>query len=286
LTTLVSFDRGNGFGPNELIQATDGNFYGTTQYAGGKGDGTVFKMTPKGKLTTLYRFCRSKDCDSVPFAGLVQGTDGNFYGTTTFMSHCGNCGTVFKITPTGTLTTLFKGLAKPTAAMIQATDGNFYGTTELGGANGDGTVFQIMPAGTLTTLYDFCSQTNCTDGEYPIGLVQSTNGNFYGVTTDGGAVFSGCPLGGCGTVYSLSVGLGPFVSFVRGSGKVGWKVEILGQGFRGTTGVSFNGTAAHFVVHSHTYLTATVPQGATTGFVSVTTPGGTLQSNVVFRVTK
>jgi hypothetical protein len=75
------------------------------------------------------------------------------------------------------------------------------------------------------------------------------------------------------------------VNFVRGSGKVGWRVEILGQGFTGTTGVSFNGTAANFVVQSDTYLTATIPQGATTGFVSVTTPGGTLQSNVVFRVT-
>jgi hypothetical protein len=86
--------------------------------------------------------------------------------------------------------------------------------------------------------------------------------------------------------FYRATGLGPFVSFVRSSGKVGANVEILGQGLRGTTGVSFNGTAANFVVHSHTYLTATVPQGATTGFVSVKTPNGTLQSNVVFRVTK
>jgi hypothetical protein len=76
------------------------------------------------------------------------------------------------------------------------------------------------------------------------------------------------------------------VSFVRGSGKVGWKVEILGQGFTGTTGVSFNGTAANFVVQSDTYLKATIPQGATTGFVTVKTPGSTLQSTAVFRVTK
>jgi len=71
---------------------------------------------------------------------------------------------------------------------------------------------------------------------------------------------------------------------VRNSGKVGATVEILGQGFNGTTGVSFNGTPATFSVKSDTYLTATVPGGATTGFVAVSTPSGTLKSNVPFRV--
>jgi hypothetical protein len=79
--------------------------------------------------------------------------------------------------------------------------------------------------------------------------------------------------------------LAPFVSLVRNSGKVGAVVEILGQGFIGATGVSFNGTAAAFRVKSATYLTATVPAGATTGPVTVTTPGGALTSSKVFRVT-
>ena len=101
-------------------------------------------------------------------------------------------GTVFKITPSGTLTTLhsFDGTdgANPYAGLVQATDGNFYGTTSSGGANGDGTVFKITPSGTLTTLYSFCSQSGCTDGANPdAGLVQATNGNFYGTTLDGGA---------------------------------------------------------------------------------------------------
>jgi uncharacterized repeat protein (TIGR03803 family) len=174
---------------------------------------------------------------------------------------------------------------------VQATDGNFYGTTSGGGAacysdTGCGTVFQITPAGKLTTLYSFCTSGYplCADGISPDGLAQATNGNFYGTTPQGGA--STACGDGCGTIFSLATGLGPFVSFVRSSGKVGANVEILGQGFRGTTGVSFNGTAANFVVHSHTYLTATVPQGATTGVVNVTTPDGTRQSNLVFRVTK
>jgi uncharacterized repeat protein (TIGR03803 family) len=129
-------------------------------------------------------------------------------------------------------------------------------------------------AGKLTVLHRF----DGSDGGAPYAKpIQATNGIFYGTTAEGG-------VSNHGMVYSFSMGFGPFVTFVLNSGKVGAKVEILGQGFTGTTGASFNGTAANFVVHSDTYLTATVPQGATTGFVTVTTPGGTLQSNVVFRV--
>jgi hypothetical protein len=116
-------------------------------------------------------------------------------------------------------------------------------------------------------------------------MIQDTDGNFYGTTTLGGDSSACNPsYEVCGTAYKLSMGLGPFVTFVLNSGKVGSKVEILGQGFTGTSGVSFNGTSASYVVQSDTYLTSTVPQGATTGFVTVTKPGGTLQSNVVFRV--
>jgi len=122
-----------------------------------------------------------------------------------------------------------------------------------------------------------------TDGEIPEGgLLQATDGSFYGSTFWGGDLT--CNSGaGCGTAFSISVGLAPFVAFVRDSGEVGQTAQILGQGFNGTTGVSFSGTAANFVVHSNTYLTATVPQGAT-GYVTVATPSGTLKSNVRFRV--
>jgi hypothetical protein len=82
------------------------------------------------------------------------------------------------------------------------------------------------------------------------------------------------------------MGLPPFVSLAPPAGKVGRRIEFLGQGFTGTTAVSFNGVAANFKVVSDTFLTAHVPSGATTGFVTVTTPGGTLKSNREFRVTK
>jgi uncharacterized repeat protein (TIGR03803 family) len=109
--------------------------------------------------------------------------------------------------------------------------------------------------------------------------MQATDGNFYG-TTDGGGAY------GDGTVFSLSVGLGPFVKTVPTSGKVGTAVTILGNNLTGTTSVTFNGTAAAFTVVSSTEITTAVPKGATTGEVQVTTASGTLSSNVPFRVTK
>jgi len=227
-----------------LIEGADGNFYGTTLRGGTNcglnGCGTIFKVTTKGKLTTLYGFCPQVGCNDgwLPSAGLVQATDGNFYGTTTLG-----------------------------------------GIPSCGGYNfGCGTIFEITPAGKLTTLHAF----DQTDGYEPSGLMQATNGSLYGATAFGGT-FS-CPDGGCGTIFSLSLGLNPFVSLVRDSGKVGQVGGILGQGLTGTTSVSLNGTPANFTVFSDTYLQATVPRGATTGFIEVDTPSGTLTSNVPFRV--
>src|SRR5208282_398944 len=186
-----------------LIQATDGNLYGTTNDGGSNGFGTVFKITPSGTLTTLYNFCSEPDCPdgTYPETGVIQATDGNFYGTTG--------STVFKITPSGTLIFDVAVDGVPNG-LIQASDGNFYGTTYGGGANSDGTVFKITPSGTLTTLYSFCSKANCTDGANPqAGLIQATDGNFYGTTTFGGAnsdgtVFKITPSGGTlTTLYSF-----------------------------------------------------------------------------------
>ena len=232
LTTLYSFcyqtSCANGNTPySGLIQGSDGNFYGTTTYDSsddGGQKGTIFRITPSGAHTTLYHFCSLAGCSDGALPNeLVQGGDGNFYGTTEFggAGHCAaGCGTVFKITPSGTLTTLhvFAGSdgSGPFAGLVQATDGNFYGTTGGGGAsgncsNGCGTVFQITPSGTLTTLYSFCSQANCADGVGPIGLVQASDGNFYGTTASGGnggiyglgTVFKITPSGALTTLYSF-----------------------------------------------------------------------------------
>jgi uncharacterized repeat protein (TIGR03803 family) len=279
LTTLHSFDNSDGASPYAgLVQATDGNLYGTTAAGGTKEFGTVFKITPSGTLTTLYSF--SGQDGEFPAAGLTQGSDGNFYGTTAEGGI--GYGTVFKITPSGTLTMLhnFNGQdgANPYAPWIQASDGNFYGTTTEGGANGAGAIFEMTPSGMLTTLHSFDN----TDGTFPYGLAQATDGSFYGTTYEGGTS-TACTFG-CGTVYNLSVGLGPFVETNPTSGKVGAAVKILGTKLTGATSVTFNGTAATFTVISKSEITTTVPAGATTGPVQVETPHGGLASNVNFYV--
>jgi uncharacterized repeat protein (TIGR03803 family) len=286
VTTLYSFGNGtDGANPYAgLVQDAAGNLYGTTEEGGANGAGTVFKLTPSGTFTTLYTFCSKSGCKDGgnPEAALVQATDGNLYGTTLYGgANCvpdGGCGTVFKITTGGALTTLHRfdegDGANPYAALVQATDGNLYGTTESGGAVGAGTVFKITPSGKLTTLHRF----DVGDGANPnAGLVKYTDGKLYGTTQTGG-------VHGLGTVFSLSVGLGPFVETQPTSGKVGAAVKILGTDLTGASSVTFNGTAARFTVVSKSEIKTTVPAGATTGTVEVTTPKGTLKSNVVFRV--
>lgn len=264
-----------------LVEGTDASFFGVA--AGGYNCcGAVFKVTARGALTILHSFS-GPDGDT-PVGPLVQATNAGFYGTTQFGADltCNpprGCGTVFSITPSGELRTLHSfgdsDGAEPTAGLIQATDGNLYGTTLAGGNLGCsddfgcGTIFQINAKGTLRTLHAFGSG----DGAYPLGgLLQATSGLFYGTTWESG------------TVFSLDMGLGPFVTFVRAAGKIGETGGILGQGFVGTSSVLLDGIPANFKVISDTFIKATVPFGATTGYVTVTTPSGMLTSNVPFHV--
>jgi uncharacterized repeat protein (TIGR03803 family) len=361
LTTIYSFcSQANcvdGSSPySEVIQGTDGSFYGTTFYGGANADqcdngcGVVFKVTPEGQLTTLYNFCSLAGCadGQWPIVALVQGSDGDFYGSTRYggsTPYCLGCGTLFKITPSGTLTTLYSFCSNysesecidgsaANSSLIQARGGNFYGTTAGGGTEGHGTVFEVTAEGSLTTLHSF----DDTDGGLPeSGLVQATDGEFYGTTYTGGDlrcgdVGIGCgtlfkmtpsgdlttlhkfdgsdgayPLAGLvqatdgnlygttesgdvnsgnvnGTVFSLSMGLEPFAETLPTSRGVGGHVIILGNNLTGSTSVSFNGTPAKFTVVSDTEITATVPPGATSGFVTVSTTSGKLTSNKMFQV--
>lgn len=358
LTTLYTFcsqpscTDGDDPGAN-MVQGANGNLYGTTEYGGPHGGGTVFELTAAGKLTTLYTFCKTPDTSGncpdgrFPVAGLSQGTNGNFYGTTSLGGANGDYGTVFEITPAGKFTLLYSfcpqggscvdgyspsgtpvqatngnlyGIAgvggangsfgtvfeltlagklttlhsfcvslngngycadgrDPFGRLIQATDGNLYGTTIAGGARDIGTVFEITPTGTLTTIYNFCSQASCADGGYPLaGLIQATSGALYGLTSADGT------HNDAGTAYNISIGLGPFVSTIPTAGRAGAAVAILGASLTGATSVTFNGTSAVYTVVSATEIKATVPVGATTGTVSVTTPAGVLNSNVAFRI--
>jgi uncharacterized repeat protein (TIGR03803 family) len=291
--TLYQFDTTHGYSPEDpLVLGTDGNFYGTARGGGTNLKGVIFKVTSAGKLTILYNFDGTHGVG--PIGPLVQGADGNFYGTT--LGGGGpNFGVVYKMKPTGVVTVLHEmngttDGASPYAGLVQATDGNFYGVNESQGTpsagcpNGCGTIFRITPRGVFSVLYNF----DLTTGSLPYGnLVQHTNGLIYGTTQLGGTGGTAgfCNPGSCGVIFSLNIGAAHVVSTLTSAGKVGKTIEILGQGFTGTTGVSFGGTPAAFTASSDTYLVATVPVGALTGSVIVTTPGGTLTSNKQFRVT-
>jgi uncharacterized repeat protein (TIGR03803 family) len=264
-----------------LVQAYNGYLYGTTLQGGADSGGTVFVITPAGTLVTLYSFSGGN-----PFAGLVLASNGNMYGATQGGGANG-AGTVFQITPGGTLTTLYSFCAQtncsdgqnPFGGLVQASDGNLYGTTSGGGANGQGSIFKISSTGSLTTLYSFCSQTGCPDGATPEStLIQATNGALYGTTVSGGANGSG------GVVFSLSVGLGPFVKVQPNIGVAGELVEIQGADLTGATKVTFGGVAAKFSLASSSLIAVTVPTGAPSGYVEVVTPSGTLKSNLPFEV--
>ena len=150
---------------SDLIQATDGNFYGATYSGGTTSNGTFFQVTPSGVYTVLYNFTGDSDGGS-PLRGVVQGYDGAFYGVAT-TGGTYDSGTIFRISLSSgsvTFTTLYTfdpilgDGTMPYGNLYQATDGNFYGTTYQGGTNLDGTLYQITPSGAFTTLYDFAKR--------------------------------------------------------------------------------------------------------------------------------
>lgn len=267
--------------PYALTLGTDGDFYGT--FAGGGTDnyGGIFKITPSGTFTVLYNFDGATG--EFPESRIIQASDGNFYGTTN-SGGSGSAGVAYKITPAKVLTDLFSfannGLGYgPYAGLLQATDGNFYGAAASNPGVSEGVIYQLTPSGTYSMLFNLNEPGDAYPGQSPqVPLFQHTTGAIYGDTEGGGTA-------GMGVLYSLDMGLGPFVSFLPPAAKESKTVEFLGQGFTGTSAVSFDHTPATFQVVSDTYLTATVPSGAKTGFVTVTTPGATLTSSKKFLVT-
>jgi uncharacterized repeat protein (TIGR03803 family) len=210
ITTLVSFDVVNGSQPSAaLVQASDGNLYGTADQGGASNDGIFFRLSPDGSFSNLFSFSGAAGSypGANPVAALWWGSNGMFYGTTSSGGNS-NLGTIFRVSTNGVFTSLvsFTGTngaalgAVPVAGLVQARDGNFYGTTQMGGTNdlafdGDGTVFRLSPAGALTTLWSF---DVATSGGNPYGtLVQGTNGNLYGTTQTGGS-------NGLGTLFEIT----------------------------------------------------------------------------------
>jgi uncharacterized repeat protein (TIGR03803 family) len=212
LARLVS---GDGVLPTSLVQGVDGDFYGIGLQGGHNAGGSIFKVTSAGTVIPLYIFCVHELCkDGKSPNGLVLASDGNFYGTTR-SGGAANAGSIFQVTTAGTVSTLYNFCPSrqsctdgvfPEGELIQGSDGDLYGTTFIGGNHDGGTVFKITLSGVFTSLYSFCSQSpNCADGQAPTaGLVEATNGMFYGTTSQGG-VNSGDSCGsGCGTLFRIS----------------------------------------------------------------------------------
>ena len=331
LTTIYTFCGAStcardGIFPNGIIQASDGNFYGTMAVGGNHG-GTMFRITPTGQFTLLYTFCSHTNCmdGANPHFPPIQGSDGNFYGTTYDGGKRGG-GVVYEVTASGTYKVLhnFCGQSESCesdpSTIVEDANGNLFGTTVYGIS----VVFEINPTHHYRILHTIL-------GSPFVGLTLANDGNFYGLTQDGGAseegtIFEVKPTGEftslysfanpqgydpspgplfqgtdgslygatlygpppcCyGTIFRLSNGLVPLVKTVPVAGKVGQSVLILGRGLIGSSSVTFNGVPAAFTVESDTYIKGMVPAGATTGIVSVVTQSGTLNSNPQFIVTK
>jgi uncharacterized repeat protein (TIGR03803 family) len=340
------FGTGGYIPEGELIQGSDGALYGTTAYGGSHNAGTVFKITLSGVFTTLYSFCsKSPNCadGSRPIAGLVEASNGLFYGTTNgggggascanLNSYLQGCGTIFRINSTGSsFTTLYSFCSQPNCAdgfypatsliqaadgniygttsagglgngiafkiskaggpltilhafassegaqvqnLIQATDGSFYGTAQVGGSSNQGTLFKMDSAGSVTVLFNFCDVPSCQRTFNPSGVMQATNGLFYGTTTGiaHGAVFT--------------FGFPPFVRISPARGPIGTMVTIYGIDLSGATGVTFNGVPATFTIVSSGEIATSVPVGTPPdSIVKVATPSATLASDVRFVVTQ
>jgi uncharacterized repeat protein (TIGR03803 family) len=294
LHTFTGTDGQNVYAP--LVQGTDGNFYGNSSTGGTSNLGVIFKMTPSGTVTVLHSFAGTDG--SGGYYPLIQANDGNLYGTA-YSGGTAGAGVIFKITPSGTYTVLhnLNGTTDgngPAYGLVQATDGKLYGTTTNLNVSNNGTIFSVTTSGTFTTLYSF---TAGADGGDPLSpLIQHTNGLLYGTTNVGGTTNPECfstvnvngqnvIFNGCGVFYSLNISAHPFLNLEQTSGKVGSKVSILGQGFSSSSVVKFGGgvVAAHTLTGT-TYISATVPAGASDGKVTVTTGSTTLTSTQTFTV--
>jgi uncharacterized repeat protein (TIGR03803 family) len=279
-TTMYTMTSADGYDGGGLTLGSDGNFYGASYYGGTNNEGTIFKVSTKGVYKVLYSFNGNDGYHA--FAPPVQGTDGKFYGITSGGGPT-NDGVIYRFTSSGAYTVLHSLSAATDgstsqAGLMQATDGNFYGAASSGGSLNGGTLFKITPAGAFTVVYDFNGNDD-TDGADPEStLTQNTNGLLYGDTYNS-------PGNSYGIFYSLNIGAKPFVRLASASGVVASSVSIFGQGFSSQSVVKFDGIqATNVTLQGTTFITATVPVGALTGSVTVTTGSTTLTSNAIFKV--
>jgi uncharacterized repeat protein (TIGR03803 family) len=198
----------NSYGPsNRIIQTSDGTFYGVTVTEGAHNNGSVFSVTTSGTASTLYSFAGGTD-QKFPGGGVIEGSDGNFYGTTSDYiadgGSAGGYGVVYQLTPAGKITILHTfdqtdGEA-PTGPLVQGADGYFYGTTTLGGSSSYGVIYKVSSTGSFEVLHNFTHVG--TDGGVPSdGIMLAADGNFYGGSVEGG---DGGEGSGGGTIFKMT----------------------------------------------------------------------------------
>jgi uncharacterized repeat protein (TIGR03803 family) len=314
LTVLYNFDNAHGGYPvSPLIQGNDGNYYGTAQDYGSGGGGVAFKVTPTGTLTVLHNMNSGTD-GAAPSTGLVQASDGNFYGTNSSQGSDG-VGTIFEITSNGSFSVLnnfdVTHGSIPYVTLMQDTNGILYGDTEEGGsgsltcAAGTCGVFYswnaslppfaglVSTSGKVAAKVGILGQNFSKSSVVTFGKAQATAVTLSGTTFITATVPSGATTASV-TVTTTSGTLTSnkkfrvtpqITSFTPTSGPVGTVVAFTGVSLTQTTKVTFGGVAATFTVNSDTQVTATVPSGAKTGKVAITTQGGTATSLGTFNVT-
>ncbi|MGO8794606.1 MAG: choice-of-anchor tandem repeat GloVer-containing protein [Candidatus Sulfotelmatobacter sp.] len=266
-----------GVGVYGLVQGSDGNLYAAANVGGADNAGTIVKVTTAGVLKETHTFNPDNDGGHGPFYPVaipMLASNGTLYGTTQSGGVYGQ-GTIYDLSSVFGLDDFYSfgdGTTdgrNPNAGLVQGNDGNLYGVSY--------TFPEIYSWNLSDSTYDALASLG--EGQFIATPMQDTNGIFYGVSEIDGTHNDGY-------VYSFNNGLSPFVAFVKPRGAVGASVEILGQGLTGSSSVTFNGVSASFTLVSDTYMRATVPSGATTGPVVVTTPTGTLTSSKSFTVTE
>jgi uncharacterized repeat protein (TIGR03803 family) len=274
----------DGFQPLGLIQASDGNFYGTNNSGSVVMSGNVFSVTSGGLFTIVHAFSIYK----APLSGLMQASNGNLFGV--FFFEAGNRQQqLFEVSPSGSGFQELPGFGPsagtfPAPLPIQTSDGNIWTSTFQGGTSNIGTIVKMSPqTGAVLQTISFSG----TNGSSPAGaLVQGADGRIYGSTDAGGVVPTGDQSGG--TVFRLNAGLTapkPSITAITpSSGVVGSKVTLRGDHFIGTTALTFNGVAGGYQVLNRNFILAQVPAGATSGSISVTNAGGTTVSAQVYTV--
>jgi uncharacterized repeat protein (TIGR03803 family) len=309
--TLFDFEFTHGANPfAPLIQGSDGNFYGTAKVGGANGRGVVFKITPSGAITVLHSFNGSTD-GAAPVGGLVQATDGNLYGTTSMATGTSGCGNIFRVSPSGSnFATLHafpadgSGGCSPQVTLTQHTNGILYGDTNTGGTSNHGVLFSLIPSPSLppfVSLLTYSGKVGATIEFLGQGFTSTSAVSFNGTsatrTVVSGTYLTATVPSGTGTGFvTVTTSSGTLKSnkifrvipqitgFSPASGPVGIPVTIMGVSLKQTKKVTFGGVAASFAVNSDSKVTATVPTGAVTGKIAITTLGGKVTSSGTFTV--